>query len=60
MKCNVGRVDKLIRIVIAFVAVAIAKVYSVWWIYIIAVIMLITAIIGFCPIYSGLKLNTCK
>lgn len=59
MKCNVGSTDKIIRIVLAIVIFVFGYVYHSWW-GLIGLIPLITAFIGFCPIYTILGVSTCK
>ena len=65
MKKNMGNTDKGIRIVIALAIAALYyfKVIEGTLAYILlafAVIFLITSFIGFCPLYSPLKINTSK
>ncbi|CAM3831910.1 DUF2892 domain-containing protein [Vreelandella rituensis] len=60
MKTNVGKVDKIARIVIGLVLIvlALAGVIGVWgWI---GIIPLATGLFGVCPAYSLLGINTCK
>ncbi|MCF6297894.1 MAG: DUF2892 domain-containing protein [Flavobacteriaceae bacterium] len=66
MKKNVGNIDKVVRVIIAFVASYFAYTasfeaawmeYALWAV---AIIMLLTTLIGSCPIYSLLGQNTCK
>ncbi|HEY3365623.1 MAG TPA: DUF2892 domain-containing protein [Symbiobacteriaceae bacterium] len=62
MKVNVGTADKLVRVVIALVAGYLGYVTGgVWaWVgYAVAAIMLVTAAVGFCPLYTLFGLNTC-
>ncbi len=65
MKKNVGSVDKVIRLIIAIVAVYIAyngMVASPWdyVLYAVGAIMVLTALSGRCPIFSIFGLNSCK
>lgn len=65
MKKNVGSVDKIIRYIIAFVAVYIAykgMVSSPWdyVLYGVAAIMVVTALAGRCPIFAIFGINSCK
>ena len=65
MKKNMGNSDRGVRIVIALVIAALYyfKVIEGTLAYILlafAAIFLITSFIGFCPLYSPLKINTCK
>ncbi len=59
MNCilNVGRVDRIVRIV-AGLAIAIAGVvFSSWW-GIIGIVPLATGLMGSCPAYSVFKIDT--
>lgn len=59
MKANVGGIDKILRIVagLALIALAIAGIGLPWtWI---GVVPLLTGVVGFCPFYPLLGLNTC-
>ena len=65
MKKNVGSIDKLVRIIIAAVAVWAAytnQVSSPWdyVLYAVAVIMLLTALMSTCPIWIVFGINTLK
>ncbi len=56
---NVGTVDKVIRIILGLVLIALVFVgpQTPWgWI---GIIPLVTGLIGFCPLYSVLGMNTC-
>ncbi len=59
MKTNVGGIDKILRIVvgIALIAMAALGVVGAWgWI---GVVPLLTGLLGSCPAYSLLGVNTC-
>jgi uncharacterized membrane protein len=65
MKINEGRTDRIIRIVLGIVllVLGIAVIATGWleWIVVaLGAILLITGIVGFCPLYALLKLNTNK
>jgi hypothetical protein len=65
MKKNMGNSDRGVRIVIALAIAALYyfKVIEGTLAYILlafAAIFLITSFIGFCPLYSPLKINTSK
>ncbi len=65
MKSNVGSTDKIIRIIIAIVALYTAytgMVASPWnyVLYAVAGIMVFTAVMGCCPLFSIFGINTCK
>jgi hypothetical protein len=59
MKTNVGGIDKILRIIvgIALIAMAALGVVGAWgWI---GVVPLLTGLLGTCPAYSLLGMNTC-
>lgn len=65
MKKNMGSFDRTLRIILAIVIAALILLGQLKGIGgivfgIVAVVFLITGIIGFCPLYSPLKINTAK
>ncbi len=65
MKNNVGSIDKIIRIIIAIVAFYLAYnggIESPWnyILYAVSAIMVLTAILGTCPLFTIFGINTCK
>jgi len=66
MKKTVGSTDKIIRIVLAIIIgyYAYTTIFEAAWLqtvlYVVTAILLITAFTGLCPLYSILKINTCK
>ena len=65
MKKNVGSIDKLVRIIIAAAAIWAAYTHQVaspwdYVLYAIAIIMVLTAFIGTCPIWLAAGMNTLK
>jgi hypothetical protein len=65
MKINEGRTDRIIRIVLGIVllVLGIAVIATGWleWIVVaLSAILLVTGIVGFCPLYALLKINTNK
>ncbi|WP_153798384.1 YgaP family membrane protein [Foetidibacter luteolus] len=59
MKCNVGKTDRNIRISAAILITAIGVYFTSWW-ALVAIVPLITAFAGFCPLYALLGINTCR
>lgn len=59
MKSNVGKSDKNIRIVLGIIIVAAGVYFKSWW-GIVAIVPLITAFTGVCPLYKLLGVNSCK
>lgn len=65
MNANVGSADKVIRLVIAVVAAVVAFMVGAGSVLgiillVVAAVMLITAAVGFCPLYRLFGVNTCK
>ena len=60
MKKNVGQVDRWIRIIVGVALLSLILFLSggIRWIGLIGLIPLITGLVGYCPIYSLLKIRT--
>ena len=59
MKQNVGKTDKLIRMLLGFAIIALGMYFETWWGFA-GVVPLVTAFTGFCPLYSLFGVNTSK
>lgn len=59
MKCNVGKTDKIIRIVIGLGIIAVGVYLKSWW-GAVGLIPILTASCGNCPIYKPFGISTCK
>jgi len=59
MKCNVGKADKIVRVLLGLVIIALG-IYFNSWLGAIGIIPLFTAAIGWCPIYLPFGLTTCS
>ncbi|WP_337867870.1 DUF2892 domain-containing protein [Meiothermus sp.] len=63
MKPNEGTTDRIIRLALAVVFFLLAfAVAAGVWVYVAAglgVVMLLTSVVGFCPLYALLGINTC-
>ncbi|WP_423457072.1 YgaP family membrane protein [Ottowia sp. VDI28] len=59
MKLNVGGMDRILRIVVGLVLIALAATGTVGWWGWLGVIPLLTGVVRFCPLYSLVGLNTC-
>jgi Protein of unknown function (DUF2892) len=57
---NIGDKERIFRVIVGLllIGLAIANVIGVWGY--IGVVPLVTALLGFCPAYSLLDINTCK
>ncbi len=58
MKCNVGRTDRIIRVIIGL-GIIWAGFYYEDWRGAIGIIPLATAAMGYCPLYTPFKFSTC-
>ena len=56
---NVGGIDRILRIVVGLVLVGLAATGSVGWWGWIGVVPLLTGLLGSCPAYKLLGMNTC-
>ncbi len=59
MQANVGSADKTIRIVVGIAMIAAGVMYQNWW-GAVGLVPLATALMGWCPPYSLLGINTCS
>ncbi|HEU0264654.1 MAG TPA: DUF2892 domain-containing protein [Geobacterales bacterium] len=60
MKCNVGGIDRIVRIVAGLALISIPLVFNgTPWGYL-GVVPLLTGIIGWCPAYLPFGISTCK
>ncbi len=65
MSTNESGLDRIIRVIIAIAAVAGAAAVGfgsvgAWILLVVAGIMLVTAVTGFCPLYRVFGISTCK
>ena len=58
MKSNVGKIDRIIRIIAGLAAIAAGVYYESWW-GAVGLVPLLTAFIGWCPAYKILGLSSC-
>jgi hypothetical protein len=59
MKTNMGRTDRIIRI-IAGLIIALAGIFLNSWWGLIGIVLLATGFISFCPLYAVFGFSTCK
>ena len=59
MTCNVGTTDRIIRVLIGLALIGLG-VYFNSWLGAIGVIPLVTAAIGWCPLYVPFGLSSCS
>lgn len=59
MEINIGSTERLLRIIVGVVIIALGIYYGSWW-GVIGLVPLLTGLSRFCPLYSMLGMNTCK
>ncbi|GBE40755.1 hypothetical protein BMS3Bbin09_00641 [bacterium BMS3Bbin09] len=59
MKCNVGKTDRIIRVILGVVIIGAGVYFQSWW-GAIGIIPLATAAIGWCPAYAPFGITSCK
>ncbi len=59
MKKNIGSVDRTVRIVLGLIVIALGLVFKCW-LGLIGLVLLLTAVIRFCPAYLPFGINTEK
>ncbi|MDD5711646.1 MAG: DUF2892 domain-containing protein [Smithellaceae bacterium] len=59
MKCNVGKVDRVIRGLIALAIIGVGIYYQSWW-GALGLILLPAVFTGYCPAYAPFGISTCK
>lgn len=61
---NIGKTDKIIRIVLALILASLDYFEVVtgafsWVLSVLAIVLLVTSLLNFCPLYKVLGKNTC-
>lgn len=59
MKTNVGGIDRMLRVTVGLVLIALAATSTVGWWGWLGVVPLLTGLVGWCPPYALLGFNTC-
>jgi hypothetical protein len=59
MPKNVGQIDKILRIVIGVAVIVVGVINQSWW-GAVGLVPLLTAFIGFCPLYTVLNISTAE
>lgn len=59
MKCNVGPIDRVLRVIVGIGLIGLAASGTIgWWGYL-GLIPLLTAVVRLCPLYALLGISTC-
>jgi hypothetical protein len=59
MQANIGKTEKIIRIIVGVAIILAGVIFQSWW-GAIGAIPLITGLINYCPAWSIFGINTCK
>lgn len=59
MKCNVGRTEQIIRIVVGAIILVVGFALGSWW-GIIGLLPILTGALRYCPVSDALGISTCK
>jgi hypothetical protein len=59
MKCNIGKIDRIIRALIGLIVIAVGVYLKSWW-GAIGLVPLFIAAIGWCGLYTLFGMSTCK
>jgi len=57
MKTNIGKTDKIVRWIVGLTLIVLGILYKSWW-GVIGLIPVVTALLGFCPLYSIIRIST--
>ena len=57
MKINVGRTERMLRVVAGLIIIGVGVYYQSWW-GVIGIVPLLTGLFRFCPLYSMLGIST--
>lgn len=59
MKCNVGKIDRVVRVVAGLAIIGAGVYFQSWW-GAIGIVPLGTAAAGWCPLYIPFGISSCK
>ncbi|MFH1672952.1 MAG: DUF2892 domain-containing protein [Pseudomonadota bacterium] len=59
MQCNIGKVDRIIRVIVGLAIIILGIYFKSWW-GVVGIVPLITAATGWCPAYFPFGISTCK
>jgi hypothetical protein len=58
MNANVGGVDRFVRLAVGVAVIGLGVAYRSWW-GALGVVPLVTAAVGWCPLYAPFGIRTC-
>ena len=59
MKQNIGKTDRIIRVLIGLIVIAVGAYFKSWW-GAIGLLPIFTAALGYCGLYTLFGISTCK
>jgi hypothetical protein len=59
MKTNVGSTDRIVRIILGLVIIALGFYFRSWW-GVVGIVALVTGLLNFCPAYNLIGFSTKK
>ena len=59
MKQNIGKTDRIIRVLIGLIVIAVGAYFKSWW-GAIGLLPIFTAALGWCGLYTLFGISTCK
>ncbi len=59
MKTNMGSVDRVVRIILGLAILALGLIFHSWW-GLIGILPILTALVGWCGLYTVFGISTCK
>lgn len=60
MTKNIGKADRIARVVVGVIFIVLGIMSSSWIVAAVGIILIATAMIGWCALYTLLKINTCE
>ena len=57
MKTNMGKTDRILRLILGLVILAVGAYYGSWW-GLVGIIPIFTSIISWCPLYVPFSVST--
>jgi hypothetical protein len=59
MKKNVGSPDQIVRYIVGAAIIGAGIYFKTWW-GLVGIVPIVTALMGVCPAYNLIGINTCK
>ncbi len=59
LKCNVGKIERVIRVFAGLIILGLGLFFGSWW-GLVGFIPILTAVIAWCPLYALIGFSTCR